>query len=169
MEVNPDASHRSQIITPHDGLYFNVLELSIVVKAVAEGYTIYEAQVPPYFAGLPTHVHRETTEWHYILGGTLAFTLNEETSVARTGTLILVHPRVVHTFWNPAAIPATLLSGRSQPNFAEYLTQLTELLANAGSWPSTDTTPILTLAAQYDQFLPGRKNDEVQAFSFPNM
>ncbi len=141
-----------QIVGPHDGLHFTLLNLSMSIKAISAGYTLYEAQIPPHFAGLPAHLHRTTTQWFYVTSGTLAFTLNEETSVACAGTLIMVQPHVLHTFWNPGAAPATLLSYRSQPNFVEYLTRLSELVLNESEWPLAKTTMLLDLAAEYDQF-----------------
>lgn len=154
MMVNPAPSHRSQVVAPHDGMHFHLLGLSICIKTVAESYTVYEAQIPPHFGGLPAHLHRHTAEWYYMLGGTLAFTLDDATCVAPAGTFVQIDPQVVHTFWNPSAVAATVLSYRAGTDFADYLTQMADLVVQEADWPPADMSRVYALAAQYDQFPP---------------
>lgn len=154
-------SQRPRIIHPGNGHLYTIAGLAITIKeprvASQGSFSLYEALVPPHFALLPAHVHRQASEWFYVLNGTLAFTLDDETVMARTGTFVSIAPGVVHTFWNPTATAATMLGFRSRPDFATYLAGLMTLLGPAG-WPPVDLTPLLTFATQFDQFSP----DEAQ-------
>lgn len=161
MMIQQIPPRRHLICYPGDGRRFDVAGMTITIKASDRApdvvpdapFTVYEAQIPPHFAALPAHVHRATTEWFYVLSGTLAFTLNDETIMARSGSFLVVTPGVVHTFWNPTAATATLLGTQSRADFADYLTDVTAYLATT-SWPPLDMTPLHTLAAEYDQFTP---------------
>lgn len=156
MQIGPDEPHQHSICYPNEGQSFHLFNMVIRMKTATnkeEGlFSVYEAQIPPYFSELPVHLHRATTEWFYVLSGTLAFTLGEETLVVQQGAYIYVKPNVIHNFWNPSASAVTLLGYRSQPDFAEYLSKLSELIQGELKWPLTENEPLLTLAAQYDQF-----------------
>ena len=150
-------AHHPRVIHTGGGDSFTIAGLAITVKVptvtAAGSFTLYEALVPPHFAVLPAHVHRQASEWFYVLSGTLAFTLNDETVMARAGAFVPVAPGIVHTFWNPTASAATMLGFRSRPDFADYLAGLTVLLGPAG-WPPADLSPLLAFATQFDQFPP---------------
>lgn len=140
---------------PGAGETFTILGMVITVKPAGNTnqlFSLYEMQIPAYFIGVPAHVHHLTTEWFYVLRGTLAFTLDDETIMARSGSFILVVPDVIHTFWNPTGDAATLLGLRTRPDFANYLAELTDLMANSTAWPPADPAPLLALTARYDQF-----------------
>lgn len=157
MIIHQIPPRRHLICHPGEGRTFDVAGMTLTVKlpgvASDQLFTVYEALIPPHFAALPAHLHRTTTEWFYVLSGTLAFTLDDETVMVRSGSLLMVVPGVVHTFWNPTATTATLLGTHARPDFAEYLANVTALLAQS-NWPPADLTPFHALAAQYDQFSP---------------
>ncbi|MCB0064908.1 MAG: cupin domain-containing protein [Caldilineaceae bacterium] len=158
LTLHQPTPRRPLICHPGDGRKFEVAGMTLIIKAPGgestAPFTLYEAQIPPHFAALSAHVHYITTEWFYVISGTLAFTLDDETVMARAGSFLAVAPGVVHTFWNPTATAATVLGAQSRPDFAEYLASLSTLLATT-SWPPADMTPLHRLAAQYDQFVPG--------------
>jgi mannose-6-phosphate isomerase-like protein (cupin superfamily) len=113
---------------------------------------VFESTVTPYFTGHQPHVHRLTTEVFYIIQGSLAFTLGDETVIARQGSVVHVAPGVVHRFWNPTAAPATFLVFQSPGGFAEYFVELSTQLAGESSLPSVDMSRFETLGMKYDQF-----------------
>jgi len=153
--ASPDL-FRQLILPAGAGEKFQLIGMTIVVKRPQTDspppYTLYEAQIPAYFTGLPAHLHHTTDEWFYLLHGTLAFTLKDETVMVRAGTLISVPAGVAHTFWNPSATIAHLLALQSRPDFAEYLTNLTALLPDIADRLPADQAALWALAAHYDQF-----------------
>ncbi len=86
----------------------------------AGAFALIEATAAPYCDGLAPHWHAYTTEVIYVLNGTLACTLGDVTTTASPGTAILIPPRVVHTIWNPTAVPATYLIWCSPGGFERY-------------------------------------------------
>ena len=115
-------------------------------------FALVEATVPPYFNGFGVHVHQTTTEAFYIVQGTLAFTLDEETSVVRQGSLTFVPPGKPHRFWNPSAAPATYLTYMTPAGAELYFEALAGLLDGQEQWPPTDMEPINTLGQVYDHY-----------------
>lgn len=72
-------------------------------------WCLQELSVPAGFEGAPMHTHAQTIEAYYVLGGTLAFTVDERTFTMPKGAYILIHPGTAHTFWNPTTQPARCL------------------------------------------------------------
>ncbi len=158
MKDNRREGQRHLILQPGDGQVFDIAGMMITVKA-DEGdqhgaFSVFEIQVPPHFAAQAPHFHHVTTEWFYVVRGTLAFTLDDQTIMARAGSFLLIEPGSKHTFWNPTAASAALLGFRSQPNFAEYLAELTQLVAGSPDWPPADMAQVWALAERYDEFRP---------------
>ncbi|MEZ4663671.1 MAG: cupin domain-containing protein [Caldilineaceae bacterium] len=153
MVTYPADDRRHILQNPGQGQRFDVGGMVITIKAAASAptgaFTLFEIALPPHQSGPAAHFHQRTTEWFYILSGTLAFTLDDETVLARPGSSVLVTPGVIHTVWNPAATPASLLGFRTRADFAEYLAALEKLMTNK---PAADLARLIALATQYDQY-----------------
>ena len=114
------------------------------------GLSLIEITVPPHFRALPPHWHARITEGFYILEGTLAFTIADQTFTVMRGGFVLAPPRTVHQFWNPTAAPATLLNLYTPAQPEAYFADLSTLLTQ----PGFDLARLLAFGEQYDQFAP---------------
>jgi quercetin dioxygenase-like cupin family protein len=139
-----------------EGRKFEIAGMPVTLKITGKesggACTVVETTLPPYFSGVYPHVHQQTTEVIYLLSGALAFTLGEETVIARQGSIVHVAPGVVHRFWNPTATPATYLAFLSPGGFEQYFVELSTLLAHEPAWPPADLSQIEALGMKYDQF-----------------
>jgi quercetin dioxygenase-like cupin family protein len=99
---------------PFEGESFSIGPMLVTFKSTATEtagrFALIEVTIPPYFADILPHLHRECTEAIYLTQGMLAVTLGEETMVVRQGSYILIPPQTVHRLWNPAATQATFLA-----------------------------------------------------------
>lgn len=71
-------------------------------------YALWEAIVPP-GGGPPPHVHSREEEGFYILEGEIAFTIDGEKLIARTGTFANMPVGTPHSFKNESDKPAKML------------------------------------------------------------
>lgn len=142
-----------------EGKIIEIGTVRLTFKATGEqtggAYALIEVTIPPHFAGPLPHIHKQTTEAYFVLQGTLAFTLGEETIVVRQGGYVLVPPATVHTYWNPAATPATCLTLRTPAGFERYFEALAKLMENETSWPPADMSKVAALGMQFDQYPAG--------------
>jgi mannose-6-phosphate isomerase-like protein (cupin superfamily) len=122
--------------------------------ATGGAWALLEYNAPPHFAGPAPHWHAHTTELFYVLDGTLAFAIGEETITAPPGTSIHVPPGVVHTFFNPTAARVTFLEWLTPGEFAEYFNELFALVHAEPSWPPADPQKLAALIAKYDLLSP---------------
>jgi quercetin dioxygenase-like cupin family protein len=128
------------------------VKLRITNQESSGACAVFEATVAPHYTGVQPHLHRQTTEVFYLVQGSLAFTLDEETVIARQGSVVHVAPGVVHRFWNPTAAPATYLAFVSPGGCEQYFVELAALLAGESFWPLADTNLVEKLGMKYDQF-----------------
>lgn len=102
-----------QVRNPQEGKAITIEGMRVTLKATGEEtdgrFALLEVTVPPYFSEIALHFHQQTAEAIYLTQGMLAVTLGEETMVVRQGSCILIPPRQIHRFWNPAAAAATFL------------------------------------------------------------
>lgn len=161
MTGNSEASNRPErymVFAPDGGRSFDVLGMTVTLKRPANAmrpeFTLFQAHIPPHFSALTAHFHREMMEWLYVLAGTVAFTLDDETVIVGPGGFVMVLPGTVHAFWNPAAEPAVLLGYHSRGDDDDYLTELVALMARTPDWPPADDAPFLALAARFDRYPP---------------
>ncbi len=141
---------------PKEGKYFEIAGLPVTLK-VASGESsgvcaVIEMTVPPFFSGPTAHFHRQTTEVIYVVSGSLAFTLGEETMIARPGSIVRIVPGVVHRFWNPTAEAATYLTFCAPGGIEDYLQALARLLPDPAPCSSVQMAQVLALGMEYDQF-----------------
>jgi len=151
-------THQEQIRNPCEGQVLTLGDVSVTLKITGQqtngAFAIFEATVPPHFAGPPVHQHPHATETLYIVSGVLAFTLAEETMMVRQGGLVTVLPGLLHKFWNPTATPATYLGYLSPAGFEQYFVELAALMAATERWPPTDMHLVAALGAKYELYPP---------------
>lgn len=109
--------------------------------------TVMDYYIPPHDPGPPAHWHAYTSEWWWVLSGTLAITVGEETITAVPGTKVYIPPRTTHTFWNPTGAPVAFLALMSPGGLDRYFMQLASL---------ADAEPITLeqITANYDVLSP---------------
>jgi quercetin dioxygenase-like cupin family protein len=78
----------------------------------------------PASPGPPAHVHDAMVDTFFVLEGELAMRVGDETIAAPAGTYVVVPPRVVHAFANPADTPARFLSMHVPGGFEQYFRDL---------------------------------------------
>lgn len=102
---------------------------------------LIECRLLPHGAGPAPHWHAHASKVCYVTEGTLAWSLDETTVVVPQNTSILVPPRVVHTFWNPTAAPASVLIWITPAGSEELFAELfaTDGTASSASWSQYDT------------------------------
>ena|SRR5947209_7765271 len=71
--------------------------------------TVLDYRAPAQFRGPAEHFHAESSEWFYVLEGSLALSVNGEESVAQVGEYLLVRPRTPHRWSNPFDAPVRYL------------------------------------------------------------
>jgi len=146
------AKQRKVVITANKGWRLSALGMTVTLKSVSQdtggAFGVIEAALPPHFHGVPPYWHARTTEAFYVLEGTVAFTLDEETFTASRGTFVLVPPHTVCEFWNPTASSATCLVLFTPAGLETYWEELAAALANG----PMDSSRLDEIAAQHDQF-----------------
>jgi quercetin dioxygenase-like cupin family protein len=139
---------------PDDKRHFQIAGASYDLKVTGEESggvcAVVESTIPPHFAGAPAHAHRRTTEVFYIIAGTVALTVGQQTLIARSGDVLRVPPNRVHRLWNPTATPATYLNFLTPGGFEQYFVELAALMAGELTWPPADLSQVLALGAKYD-------------------
>jgi quercetin dioxygenase-like cupin family protein len=116
----------------------------------AGGYTVMEYDAPPHFVGPALHRHAITTEWIYVVSGTVAFTLDDETIMLERGETLLILPGTTHTFWNPTAHSVSLLVIVTPGGIEGYYAELTALISGNPGAAARNDAVIASLAARYD-------------------
>jgi len=148
------AKQRKSVIAANKGRRLSALGMAVTLKSISQdtggAFGVMEAALPPHFHGVPPYWHACTTEAFYILEGTLAFTLDEETFTAGRGSFVLVPPRTVCEFWNPTASAATCLVLFAPAGLETYWEELAAALANG----PIDSPRLVEIAARHDQFPP---------------
>ncbi len=104
---------------------------------------LIECKLLPHGAGPAPHWHARASKLCYVTEGTLAWSLDETTVVVAQHTSILVPPRVVHTFWNPTAAPASVLIWITPAGSEELFAELF-----AADWTASSAS-----SSQYDTFM----------------
>lgn len=107
------------------------VSVTYVHEDLAGRYALLEWEAPPGVASPPLHIHHRTDEGFYVLSGAYRFLIEGETIDAPTGSHVLVHPGLPHTFWNAGDVPARCLIILTPPEFAPYFRELAIGLADA--------------------------------------
>jgi quercetin dioxygenase-like cupin family protein len=141
---------------PQEGQQLTIGQMQVTIKATAAEtagrFSLLEVTVPPYFADIWSHLHRQTAEAIYLTHGMLAVTLGEETMVVRQGSFILIPPQQVHRVWNPAATPATFLTYFSPAGAEEFFTALAGLELDEEAASPGLAAEVWALGMKFDYF-----------------
>jgi quercetin dioxygenase-like cupin family protein len=146
----------NHVRNPQEGKSLFVGSMQVTIKvtgAETSGrFSLVEVTVPPYFADSWLHLHQQTTEAIYLTQGMLAVTLGEETMVVRQGSFILVLPKQIHRFWNPAATPATFLSYFTPAGVEGFFEVLSEMQVDGERRLPGALAELWELGMRYDHF-----------------
>lgn len=148
----------SYVRNPYEGTTFSIGAMLVTLKTTGdetEGrFALIEVTIPPYFADILPHFHRESSEAIYLTQGMLAVTLGDETMVVRQGSFILIPPHVVHRLWNPAATQATFLAYYSPAGVEGFFAALAELDLPAKPHQVGALAELWAMGRAFDHFAP---------------
>jgi mannose-6-phosphate isomerase-like protein (cupin superfamily) len=134
-EENAEAGRRRVVVLgPGEGRELSLGEGQLCFKAdeiEADGrYAISVAMVAPDDPGTTAHLHREHDDLSFVIEGTLAFTVDDETFEAPTGSFVLIPRGLLHRWWNPSSEPAAFLNVHIPGyGFEEFIRELADLSA----------------------------------------
>jgi mannose-6-phosphate isomerase-like protein (cupin superfamily) len=111
-----------------------------------------EITVPPRTEGPPQHWHARHDEGFYVVSGQARFTVGEAQHQAPAGTLVMVPPRVPHTFGNPEPERCVILNTFTPDFYIGYLRELGQLMRPGGT---LDNALILRVMARYETYPAG--------------
>jgi quercetin dioxygenase-like cupin family protein len=139
------------VLGPDEGERIAVGNSSLVLKGTAASsdgtFFLSETTVEPGFPGPPPHVHRKLHDLFYVLEGTLALRVGDETISAGAGTFACFPPGTVHTFSNPSGEPVRILNFNTPAGWEGYMRELGA--AFAGGAP-TAPEELGRIASRYD-------------------
>jgi len=107
--------------------------LSVCEMPVAVGYMV------------PTHTHRDTDEWSYVLEGRIGARVGDDEFTAGPGSWILKPSGVMYTFWNAGPAPARIIELLTPGRFERFFRQIAAL----ASRDELDDAVMRVLAAEY--------------------
>lgn len=102
------------VLMPGEGERLEAGASTAVIKATADktggAFSMSEALFPAGMSGPPPHSHGHTTDYVYVVEGTLRVTVGDQEIDAPAGSYVLVPPGVVHTFANASEAPVRFLN-----------------------------------------------------------
>jgi mannose-6-phosphate isomerase-like protein (cupin superfamily) len=150
MTTQLNQSRAPILLQAGEGQQVKLKNVTVTYKALGTDtdntWGLLEYTAPPHFAGPPRHWHA-TEEAFYVLEGVVTFCLGERTVRAPAGAFVLVPPGALHTFANQEDQPARFLALLLPADFANYFTDLAEVVNNVPSWPPTDPAALAALGA----------------------
>jgi mannose-6-phosphate isomerase-like protein (cupin superfamily) len=116
---------------PGEGRRLSLGPSSLLLKAgVDDGMgslAFLESTVAPGFPGPPLHRHERMVDSFFVLEGTLALRLGDETHEVGPGGFGSVPPGAPHTFSNPSGDPVRALNFMAPAGFERYLVEVSQL------------------------------------------
>lgn len=101
---------------------------TVVIKAAGadtrESFFLSETTIAPGFAGPPPHRHERLHDMFYVLEGSLAIRLGDDTHMVDAGGFVCVPPGVTHSFSNPGATPVRFLNFNTPAGWEHYMREL---------------------------------------------
>jgi len=88
------------------------------------------ATLAPHTDGPPQHLHGRHDEGFYVISGTARFTSGNDVYDAPAGSLVMVPPKVPHTFENPGDEPMVMLSTFSAAFYVQYFRDVAAMIAS---------------------------------------
>ncbi|MFI5829220.1 cupin domain-containing protein [Streptomyces sp. NPDC051578] len=130
----PQAAPTVSVVGPDDGetIVLGTTRLRVLEDGSHTGHRLgmTESVLAPHTPGPPQHRHALHDEGFYVVSGTVRFTVGDEDHDATAGTLVVVPPGAPHTFANPAAQPAVMLSTFTPAQYVQYFRDLQGLAAD---------------------------------------
>lgn len=111
----------------------------------SDDFAVFESALPPAWTGTPLHVHRTYDEAFYVLGGSVAFSVDGVTRDCPTGSFVAVPRGSTHGFANPAPTEARILV-ISSPGAIRLVEEVYQLLEKPGE---PDPATMAALFAQH--------------------
>lgn len=108
-------------------------------------FGLIESPIEAGILASPMHVHTKEDGWWYVLEGSFAARIGDETVAAETGSLVRAPRGIPHTYWNPGPGKARYLELFAPGGLERYFEQVAALL---GADPP-DIQTILDLPADY--------------------
>ncbi len=126
----------------HDAPTETLLGGSIAIRLRSEDTDgrlgLIEQVVPAGYPGPPLHVHPDFDETFYVLDGTLAFRIGDDTIDAGPGTVAFVPRGTPHTFVNRSGEPVHSLVLVNPGGFERYFEVLAGMIRDAGALPAPE-------------------------------
>ena len=104
----------------------------------------------PRAPGPPQHRHAEHEEGFYVISGTVRITVGTEVHDAVAGTLVMVPPGAPHTFENPGAAPAVMLSPFPPHLYVQYFRDMSAAAATGASAAAIMSRYATEVTTQYE-------------------
>jgi mannose-6-phosphate isomerase-like protein (cupin superfamily) len=112
-----------------------------------ETFSLTETTLEPGFPGPRPHRHERMTDSFYVLEGTLAVLLENQTIEAGAGSFVIVPPGHVHTFSNPSSDPVRILNLQAPSGLEQYLKEVAAVTPSDGA---PDPEMMAKIASRYD-------------------
>jgi mannose-6-phosphate isomerase-like protein (cupin superfamily) len=144
---------RALVLRPGEGRQLSLGSMQLSFKAdgaESEGrYALSVATASADSPGTSPHIHREHDDIFFVIDGTLAFTVADETFEAAAGTLVVIPRGLAHRWWNPRSESTTFLNVHVPASgFESFVSELAQLSAEGRASPETMTE----LGARYDVY-----------------
>jgi quercetin dioxygenase-like cupin family protein len=124
-----DQSH-ARVVSQGAGTEYLVLGTTQHIKLTGDetagAYALLE-EAGPVGSGVPLHVHRHEDETFFVLEGTYAFTVGEQSVVAPAGTTVFAPRDVPHSMEVVGDAPGRVLTLVSPPGLERMFAELSRL------------------------------------------
>lgn len=141
---------------PGEGRTFTLGGTQVTIKTPAcetnGAWSAIEMTIAARHGGPLPHYHQQKTESYYVLAGRMVFMLDWQEFIAPAGTMVLIKPGMVHTYWNAEALPAKMLLVANPGGGEKYYEDMATLAAQEGHWPPENRAKVVAITKQHDHF-----------------
>jgi quercetin dioxygenase-like cupin family protein len=161
MSINSAAGNASAAYTLDAGAGDTHSAAGVTITLKTSGHqsagqiVVLEYSAPARFQGPPSHWHKVTTEFFYVLQGEITVTTGSVSTTLKPGGYAFVPSGVVHGFSNLSDKPARFLVVASPAGLDRYIRELEVMLNQEQQWPPREMGRVVELMARYDTFAPG--------------
>ncbi len=146
---------------------FALLGATIDIHATLEdtgNTSLVEVGIPPYFPGVPPHLHEHSTENFYVLEGNIDVLQDGKWRATQRGDFFLIPPRTVHGYRNSTDQHARFLI--MGPGYDRYYFDLVDWMYREPIWPPTDHEALVAFGRRHDTIYVGPPTDGVAIDDF---
>lgn len=119
-----------KVLASGAGDSFSMMGIIVTPKVVSQdtngAYCLLEQRVSP-GAGSPPHIIYEADKAIYVVAGSFAILLDDETVQAEAGACVIIPRGVVHNFKNVGAEPGTIMVSLTPAGHEEFLRELSSV------------------------------------------